>query len=98
MVAALRTMADEYRKQLAEVHAEYGYLFQNYALFDFMTVADNVAFPLRQIGTDSEAVIATAVRTRRGSERWSGARVRSGRASARVVNVSCEGATRRRRA
>ncbi len=35
----------------AELHAVregMGYLFQNYALFDFMTVEDNVAFPLRQ--------------------------------------------------
>ena len=34
--------------QLARLRDEFGYLFQNYALFDFMTVADNVAFPLRQ--------------------------------------------------
>ena len=33
---------------LARAREGFGYLFQNYALFDFMTVADNVAFPLRQ--------------------------------------------------
>jgi len=34
--------------ELARAREHYGYLFQNYALFDFMTVADNIAFPLRQ--------------------------------------------------
>lgn len=33
---------------LARAREGFGYLFQNYALFDFMTVADNIAFPLRQ--------------------------------------------------
>ncbi|TNF27083.1 MAG: ATP-binding cassette domain-containing protein [Deltaproteobacteria bacterium] len=33
---------------LARVREQYGYVFQNYALFDFMSVRDNVAFPLRQ--------------------------------------------------
>lgn len=36
--------------ELHEVRERYGYLFQNYALFDFMTVRDNVAFPLLQKG------------------------------------------------
>lgn len=36
------------RVQLAKARDSFGYLFQNYALFDFMTVLDNVAFPLRQ--------------------------------------------------
>ncbi len=34
--------------ELARAREDFGYLFQNYALFDFMTVADNIAFPLRQ--------------------------------------------------
>ena len=50
--------------ELSSVRAAYGYLFQNYALFDFMTVADNVAFPLRQLGSRDEAQIAEAVRAR----------------------------------
>jgi phospholipid/cholesterol/gamma-HCH transport system ATP-binding protein len=35
---------------LAAVRARIGFLFQNYALFDFMTVGDNVAFPLVRRG------------------------------------------------
>jgi phospholipid/cholesterol/gamma-HCH transport system ATP-binding protein len=35
---------------LAPVRARIGFLFQNYALFDFMTVGDNVAFPLTRRG------------------------------------------------
>lgn len=34
---------------LARVRRKMGMLFQNYALFDFMTVGDNVAFPLRRL-------------------------------------------------
>ena len=32
--------------KLAEMRKRFGVLFQNYALFDFMTVWENVAFPL----------------------------------------------------
>jgi phospholipid/cholesterol/gamma-HCH transport system ATP-binding protein len=35
-------------KQLTAQRARFGYVFQNAALFDSMTVAENVAFPLRQ--------------------------------------------------
>ena len=35
-------------KQLTRQRVRFGYLFQNAALFDSMTVAQNVAFPLRQ--------------------------------------------------
>lgn len=34
--------------ELAQLRFRIGMLFQNYALFDFMTVAENIAFPLRQ--------------------------------------------------
>jgi len=46
------------RVGLAAARESFGYLFQNYALFDFMTVLDNVAFPLRQGGQcdDAEAI------------------------------------------
>lgn len=36
--------------QLMPVRSRIGMLFQNYALFDFMTVAENVAFPLVRRG------------------------------------------------
>lgn len=37
-------------QDLAQLRFDIGMLFQNYALFDFMNVADNIAFPLRQRG------------------------------------------------
>lgn len=48
-------------RQLAKVRAAMGYLFQNYALFDFMTVFENVAFPLRQLGRVLDAEIEERV-------------------------------------
>ncbi len=41
------TDADE--TELFELRRQIGMLFQNNALFDFMTVKDNIAFPLRQL-------------------------------------------------
>ncbi|QDU54720.1 ABC transporter ATP-binding protein [Aeoliella mucimassa] len=35
-------------KQLTELRTRFGFVFQNAALFDSMTIADNVAFPLRE--------------------------------------------------
>ena len=42
--------------ELADLRFRIGMLFQNYALFDFMNVAENIAFPLHQEGnyTDQE--------------------------------------------
>jgi phospholipid/cholesterol/gamma-HCH transport system ATP-binding protein len=37
---------------LMKVRAKVGMLFQNNALFDFMTVGENVAFPLTRLGVD----------------------------------------------
>jgi phospholipid/cholesterol/gamma-HCH transport system ATP-binding protein len=34
-------------KQLTELRARFGFVFQNAALFDSMTIAENIAFPLR---------------------------------------------------
>src|SRR5262249_17755437 len=45
------------RRALAEVRKHMGFLFQNAALFDSMTVGDNVAFPLRRHTDLSEAEI-----------------------------------------
>jgi len=36
--------------ELSDLRRRMGMLFQNYALFDFMTVGENVAFPLEQAG------------------------------------------------
>jgi phospholipid/cholesterol/gamma-HCH transport system ATP-binding protein len=49
---------------LAAFRLKFGMLFQNNALFDSMTVADNVAFPLRRLGQFSEREIADRVRER----------------------------------
>src|SRR5262249_1363941 len=42
--------------ELQKARAKFGFLFQNYALFDYLTVAENIAFPLRRRGglTDGE--------------------------------------------
>ena len=48
---------------LAALRFDIGMLFQNYALFDFMNVADNIAFPLRQEGKLSEEEIKERVQT-----------------------------------
>ena len=49
---------------LARVRQQYGYVFQNYALFDFMSVGDNVAFPLRQQGHLAPGAIDARVAAR----------------------------------
>lgn len=48
-------------KQLTEQRLRYGFVFQNAALFDSMTIGQNVAFPLRQEGGRSEAEVRDAV-------------------------------------
>lgn len=50
--------------QLAEVRKKIGLLFQNYALFDFMTVGDNIAFPLKRLFKLEPEVIAERVAER----------------------------------
>jgi len=49
---------------LAGARKSIGMLFQNYALFDFMTVGQNVAFPLTRLFDMSEAEIAERVAER----------------------------------
>lgn len=51
-------------RQLAEVRKRIGMLFQNYALFDTMTVGENVAFPLRRLFDLTEEEIAERVAER----------------------------------
>ena len=41
---------------LSTLRQRMGMLFQNNALFDFMTVAENIGFPLRQRGATDEAI------------------------------------------
>ena len=50
--------------ELAEFRKGIGMLFQNNALFDFMTVEQNIAFPLRRLFRLSEAEIAERVTER----------------------------------
>jgi phospholipid/cholesterol/gamma-HCH transport system ATP-binding protein len=50
--------------QLGPLRRRIGMLFQNYALFDFLSVERNVAFPLEQRGGIEHAVIATRVAER----------------------------------
>lgn len=48
-------------RQLATIRTRYGFVFQGAALFDSLTIADNIAFPLREHTRISEAEIATIV-------------------------------------
>lgn len=48
-------------RELAQVRRSMGMLFQNGALFDSLTVADNVAFPLRERGETDESVVRAKV-------------------------------------
>jgi len=50
--------------ELAEIRKRIGMLFQNYALFDYMTVGENIAFPLRRLFDLSEEAIAARVAER----------------------------------
>ena len=48
-------------RELAKVRRSMGMLFQNGALFDSLTVADNVAFPLRERGETDERIVTAKV-------------------------------------
>lgn len=49
---------------LAEFRLKFGMLFQNNALFDYLNVADNIAFPLRRMTKLDEATIAQKIAER----------------------------------
>jgi phospholipid/cholesterol/gamma-HCH transport system ATP-binding protein len=51
-------------RQLSHMRLRFGFVFQNAALFDSMTVGQNVAFPLRQHGTFSDEQIREMVLSR----------------------------------
>ncbi|MEZ4366989.1 MAG: ATP-binding cassette domain-containing protein [Kofleriaceae bacterium] len=57
-------VGDRSELALAPLRARIGMLFQNYALFDFLTVAGNVGFPLRQAGGTDEATLEARVSAR----------------------------------
>ncbi|MGI8889903.1 MAG: ABC transporter ATP-binding protein [Chthoniobacterales bacterium] len=48
-------------RQLAGIRRKVGILFQGGALFDSMTVEENIAFPLREAGERNQAVIAKKI-------------------------------------
>ena len=48
-------------RQLAAIRRKAGMLFQGSALFDSMTVEENIAFPLREAGERDEGVIAQKI-------------------------------------
>jgi phospholipid/cholesterol/gamma-HCH transport system ATP-binding protein len=50
--------------ELAEVRKKIGMLFQNYALFDHMSVYENIAFPLRRLFAPSESHVEEVVAER----------------------------------
>ena len=86
-------------RQLSEQRLRFGFVFQNAALFDSMTVGQNVAFPLRQQGhTQQEAIERTvlarlaevglpdSVVTKKPAELSGGMRKRVGIARASAMN------------
>jgi phospholipid/cholesterol/gamma-HCH transport system ATP-binding protein len=56
-----RDIAHMTERQLIDVRRKFGMLFQSAALFDSMTVEENVGFMLRREGTHSDAEIAQCV-------------------------------------
>jgi phospholipid/cholesterol/gamma-HCH transport system ATP-binding protein len=58
------TVVGKRESELGKVRQRIGMLFQNYALFDSLSVAGNVAFPLEQRGGFSVDDIAARVATR----------------------------------
>jgi phospholipid/cholesterol/gamma-HCH transport system ATP-binding protein len=64
IVVAGRDITRDDERQLMAMRSRIGMLFQNYALFDFMSVADNVAFPLVRRGGLSMDEIGRRVQDR----------------------------------
>ncbi len=57
-----RNIIGLHERQLGAIREKIGILFQGAALFDSMTVAENIAFPLREAGERDPAVLASRVR------------------------------------
>jgi len=86
-------------KALTAQRARFGFVFQNAALFDSMTIADNVAFPLREnrgLGREeteqlvienlAEVGLPPSVMTQRPAQLSGGMRKRVGLARALIMN------------
>jgi phospholipid/cholesterol/gamma-HCH transport system ATP-binding protein len=58
--------------ELQSARGKFGFLFQNYALFDYMTVGENIAFPLRRRGGMTEDEISARVAERLAAVSLSG--------------------------
>jgi phospholipid/cholesterol/gamma-HCH transport system ATP-binding protein len=55
-------ITDQSERHLLRLRRQIGYVFQEGALYDFMTVYDNIAFPLREHSRMTEAAIRSKVR------------------------------------
>jgi phospholipid/cholesterol/gamma-HCH transport system ATP-binding protein len=51
-------------RQLSQLRLRFGFVFQNAALFDSMTIGQNVAFPMRQIGGYTQSEVREEVLSR----------------------------------
>ena len=59
-----KVLTDLRDRDLAKQRLRFGFLFQGAALFDSLTIFDNVAFGLREQGGQTETAIRDVVRTR----------------------------------
>jgi phospholipid/cholesterol/gamma-HCH transport system ATP-binding protein len=61
VITACNDITDYSEEQFREIHKKVTMVFPNGALFDHLTVADNVAFPLRERGVRREQDICGTV-------------------------------------